>query len=411
MSVISVNGVKFAVGLDWLPKGNFVKTILEARKGGSTWFVDYEGRTGFAGEGSEYEEGMPVLAAALREVIPEDVWMAVIQADDGRCALVQVRDGVILANGDRLLASADEARQALAQIDVSGWAVYSSARVIPGAQLLEAPGLGGRAGLKRVPFSGVTRATAVRVAVLAGTLGSLAGVWGFRVELLELVLGPPVKTEAVVEGAEPQISAVIDSGALVAGCREAMRRHTPGIPGWVRSGLSCSARFGDAALLALRPALQGRPVLVVRWRMRPGGEESVLRQVAERQLAEWKVSRFQGELEGSVVGRDAWIAVLLPAVVVEASGMVVPGAKALRAKLDRSFGLRAGTLEHGEKSGVIRIVIKEPLSRIAALVEGVPGFEVTKLSRGGSGWVIVGRRARPVTMRETGFAALRRLIQ
>ncbi len=411
MSVISVNGVKFAVGLDWLPKGNLVTKIMDARKGGSSWFVDYEGRTGFAGDAGEYVEGMPVLAASLREVIPDEVWMAVFEADDGRCALVQVRDGVILANGDRLLASAEEARQALGQIDLSGWAVYASAGVIPGAQVLEAPGLGGRAVLKRVPLSGVTRRRATRTAVVAAMIGSVGGVWGFRGELLELVLGAPVKEDEVVQGGEPQLSAVIDSVALVAGCREAIRRHTPGIPGWERSGLSCTARFGDASLLAFRPGLQGRPVLVMRWRMRPGGEESVLRQVAERHLAEWKVSRFQGEIESSVVGREAWAVVLLPAVVVEASGLDVPGRMALRAKLDRSFGLRSGTLEHGEKSGVIRIVMKEPLSRIAALIEAVPGFEVTELSRGGSGWVIVGRRAQPVSMRETGFAALRRLIQ
>ena len=128
-------------------------------------------------------------------------------------------------------------------------------------------------------------------------------------------------------------------------------------------------------------------------------------------MSEWKSGAGGGTLEGSVVGREAWVVVGLPPVAVEANGALMPTRLALRADLDRKFGLRAVRIEHARKAGLTRIVMREPLSRIAQLVEAVAGFEVLKLARGNGGWVIEGRRAKPVRMEKPAFARLRSVIE
>ena len=49
--------------------------------------------------------------------------------------------------------------------------------------------------------------------------------------------------------------------------------------------------------------------------------------------------------------------------------------------------------------------------RSRRLVEGVDGFEVLKLVRGGGAWVIEGRRTKPVRMKVSGFVKLRSFIE
>ena len=411
MSGLLVGGRRFAAGLDWLPRSSIAQTAHEARKGGSAWCAYYGEQTGYGGASDEHEVGMPALAAMLRAWIEEQTWMALVRADDGRCALIQARDGRILASGDRVFESVEAAYSELEGVDGSGWVFYATPGILEGAREIEAGLLPAEGGLRPAPLSGVTRQKVLRGAGVAAAFGLMLTAWGLKDRIVLLVLGPPVKPQVVGEKLDPRIAAVIDSAAFVAGCREGIRRYTPGIPGWEVKNLACVARFADEKLLAVRGGLRNRPVLVVRWRMRANAEEALHRQVAERHLSEWRSGTRSGELEGSVVGRDAWVVVGLPAVAVEATRGLVPSQLALRADLDRKFGLRAVRVEHGRKAASVRIVMQEPLSEIGQLVEGVDGFEVLKLVRGGGGWVIEGRRAKPVRMKESGFARLRSIIE
>ena len=411
MSGLPIGGRRFAAGLDWLPRSSVAQTAHEARKGGSVWCSYFGEQTGYAGPSEEHQVGMPALAAVLGAWIEEDTWMAAVHAEDGRCALVQVRDGRILASGDRVFGSVADVRAELEGFDGSGWAFYATPETLPGAKEIDPGVLPAEGGLRPAPLSGVTRKKVARVAAVAAGIGVLIAVWGLKDRIVLLVLGPPAKPQAVGKKQDPRIAAVIDSAALVAGCREGIRRYTPGMPGWQLKGLACVARFADENLLPLRPALKDRPVLVVQWRIKRNSEEALHRQVAHRHLSEWKTDARAGELEGQVKGREGWVVVGLPPVAVEAGGGLVPSQLALRADLDRKFGLRAVRIEHPKKAGTIRIVMREPLSQIAQLVEGVDGFEVLRLVRSGGAWVIEGRRAKPVRMKQSGFANLRSFIE
>ena len=415
MTALAFGGRRFAAGLDWFDRKSVAETAREARRGGSAWCSHHGRQTGYAGRSPDHEAGMPALAAVLCAWIEEATWMALARADDGRCALVQVRDGEILADGDRVFPSVEQA-QARAMADLATesaerWKLYATPDAVDGAEAVEVGHLPAEGVLKPAPLAGVTGKRLSRAAAALVVAGAGLAAWGYRDAIVELIRGGPEQTKTAEEEPEPTIAATIDSAALVAGCREAIRRHTPGIPGWELRNLSCTARFEDSKLVAVRPVLKGHPVLVARWAMRGNGEEALLRRVAERHLTEWRAARPEGELEGSVVGREAWVAVALPPVTVEASAARPPSRLALRASLDRRFGLRAWRLEHGRGGTGTRIVMREPLSEIGALVEGVRGFEVTRLARGNGGWVIEGRRADPVEMTLVRFARLRSWLQ
>lgn len=409
MTALVIGGRRFAAGLDWLPRGNAVQTANEARKQSSAWCVHRDRETGYAGPSGEHEEGMPALAAAVADAVRGERWTALVEADDGRCALVLFRDGRILADGDRVFASAEDALRAVANSDARGWAAHATPGLIEGARNIDASALATEAVLRPAPLSGVTRGRVARAGAALAVAALLVGVWFNKDRILLLVMGPP-ETAKAEKQEEPRIMAAIDSGALVAACREGIRRFTPGMPGWQLAGLSCAAQFSDSKLVAVRPALKGKPVLVARWRMGRGAGESLRRRVAERHLAEWKAGARPGEIEGSTVGREAWVAVALPPVIVEADAGRAPSRLALRASLDRRFGLRATRIEHGRKGGGTRIVMREPLGRIGALIEGVRGFEVTRLAGDGGRWTIEGRSAKPVRMLLSRFEKLRSFL-
>ncbi|MDE0175741.1 MAG: hypothetical protein OYH76_19930 [Defluviicoccus sp.] len=410
MSVIEIDGIAWAAGLDWLPRANAAQTAYEARRGKSEWYAHHGDQTGYARGSERYAAGMPVLAAALHEAIPEDRWMVLLIGDFGGCALVQVNDGVILSDGDRVFEKLEDGRRALDGLDKAGWAFYASAGVLEGAKSIDVKGLERVAGLKAVPLAGVTKRTAVGAAAGLSLAAAVVAIWVMRSDIIRWVFPPPDPIALPEKGKEPRIAAVIDSGAFIQGCREAMRRYTPGIPGWNVANLECTAKFAERALIAIRPALKDRPAMIVKWRMNGGEEESLHRSVVERHLSAWKRTRGGGGFEAQVDGARAWMVVELPPVAVEAAGSM-PSRLAMRGLVDRRFGLRASKIEHSDKGGTIRIVMEEPLSEIRGLFEGLNGFELTRLARAGDGWVLEGRREKPVKIRESAFAAVRRFIE
>ena len=410
MSVIEIAGIAWAAGLDWLPRGNPAQTAYEARRGKSDWYAHHGTQTGFARGLERYSAGMPVLAAALHEAIPEDRWMALLIGDFGGCAVIQVNDGVILSDGDRVFASLEEGRAVVDGFDKTGWVFYASSGVLEGGKGVDAAGLPRETVLRRVPLAGVTRRTLVGAVAGVCMAGAVGTAWFMRSEIMAWIYPPPEPVATPEKGEERRIAAVIDSGALIRGCREATRRYTPGIPGWKVVRLECTAKFADRALIAIRPALKSRPAMIVRWKLDDADEGSLYRRVLEGHLSAWKTTRRGAGLEAQVDGSRAWMVVALPPVAVEAAGPA-PSRLAVRGMVDRRFGLRASRIEHSEQGGTIRIVMEEPLSGIGSLFEGLRGFELTRLASAGGGWVLEGRREKAVRIGESAFAAVRRFTE
>lgn len=411
MSAIVIGGVKFVAGLDWLPRRGALDTAREARKVGSVWCAHFGEQTGYAGSSEEHAAGMPVLAAALRAAIGGDRWMALVAGEDGRCAVVQVGDGVILGSGDRVFGSAEEAAEAIARAREPGWEVYATPGLLADAAEFHAEVLRREALLERVPFSWVTRRAVGGAGGLAAALALAMAGWGYRGQIERLWTGSVQEAVRAVEVAqEERVPVGLDPVALVEGCREAVRRFVPEMPGWRRVSLTCRARFAESELIALRPVFEGRPVMAVQWRVEAGRSESVWRQIAEKHLVRWK--ELAGpSLEGLVEGGKAWAAVVLPPVAVVANGAAKPSRRVLRERVDRRFGMAADDIRHDEEDGLVRIATPEPLVRIAELVGGIEGFEVTGLAWARKGWVVEGRGVSTVTMPVSKFRALRGRLQ
>ena len=112
MSTILINGRPFAAGLYWLERSGPATTARAARRFARPWCVHRAGQTGYAG-GAEGDtpEGLPALAPALVDSIESEFWMALVAGDaapgdaidtgdTGHYALLKVRDGAVLADGD-----------------------------------------------------------------------------------------------------------------------------------------------------------------------------------------------------------------------------------------------------------------------------------------------------------------------
>ena len=406
MSGVRINGTVYVGGLDWLPRGGAVDTAREARRVGSVWCAYDGGQTGYAGRSEDHRAGMPVLAAALKELLGGERWSAVVAGEDGNWAVVQVGDGVILGTGDRVFSSEEEAVAAVEEGRSSRWRVYAAGVSIEGAESFDLSALGQDVCLEEVPFAWVTRkVVGAGVGFAATVVLGFAGLL-YREELMELWAGSTEETAAVEEVAEElRVDVGLDSVGLVEGCREAVRRYVPEIPGWERVSLTCRARFAEGELTAVRPAFEGRPVMAVRWRLAPGRRESLYRRIAEGQLNKWKGETGKG-LEGLVEGGRAWVAVVLPPVAVVSEGRGAVSRLALRKAVDMRFGAVAKNIRHEEAGGGVRIRTAESLGRIARLVEGMDGFEVVGLSRGEFGWEVEGRGAAPVNMLVSKLRAL-----
>ena len=178
---------------------------------------------------------------------------------------------------------------------------------------------------------------------------AVVAAWAMRSEIVAWVYPPPEPLAYPEKGKEPRIAAVIDSNALIQGCREAMRRYTPGIPGWKVARLECTAKFGrerpdrDPAGVE-GPAGDDRQV-----EARGRGRRVSPSQGGREAPVAWKTARRGAGFEAQVDGSQAWMVVELPPVAVEAAGSV-PSRLAVRGMVDRRFGLRASRIEHSEKA-------------------------------------------------------------
>ena len=398
MSVLTLGGRRFAAGLFWLERGGTVALARNARRFGRPYCVHRDGQTGYAPDEGD-PGGCPSLAASLRAHLLSGFWMALVEADDGRCALVKVRDGQVLADGDEVFEDRTAALEAFERARPLGWALYATPGLAGedlagGIDVAALPG-GPELRLAPAPLARFSGGKAAGVLFLLFALAGAGASWPHRDAVRNLFAGAPPAVETVRAAVEPAVTAAIDGPALIEACRRAMTRHPPWLPAWRTERVTCEGRFADEALLAVRPELRDRPVLVARWRLAAERSEALHRRVAEEHLAGWYAA--------SVADGRAWaVAPLDP--VLRLSDATPPPFLAFRRAVDRRLGGPDARIEYasGERrdGGIeVRVATGLPLARVAALAGGVPGLEILRLASDAAGaWRLEGRRAAPVSM-------------
>ena len=416
MSTILINGRRFAAGLYWLDRAGPAATARAARRFARPWCVHRAGQTGYAGDTEDdAPEGLPALAPALVDSIESEFWMALAAGDaaagaSGRFALIKVRDGAVLADGDEAFTNRDAALEAFGRARALGWDLYATPGLLAGgadrevteldvSSLAAAP----ENVLRRAPFTRIGRSRLALVLLLPAAIAGVWIAWIHRDALLDWIGG--TEFVAVIEPLPvPELAVAVDSVALIEACRRALIDYPPWLPAWRIESLSCVARFADPELAALRPELAGRAVMLARWRLGPGHAEPLHRQVAEQHLSRWYAA--------SVVDARAWAAVPLAPMLrtVESAPSLF---LTLRRAVDRELGIRGARVDYarGPQGGwTVRIGYPGPLSDLADLFReagGLAGLEITALDRGGDGgWRLHGRPVAPEAMTRAGFRAL-----
>ena len=409
MSVLAIGGRRFAAGLYWLERGSAASVARNARAFGRPWHVHWGGQTGYAAD-EEDPGGCPSLAASLQKHVGAPAWMALLEAADGRLALVKARDGAILADGDEVFPDRASALEAFERSLGAPWALHAMAGLIeaevpggspvaeidPGA-LADEPAMR----LKPAPLARLDLPKVGRFAALAAAVAGAALVWTQRDALWRLVAGPPTVAETEQVPVEPPVTVALDTEALIAGCLKALGEHPPYLPAWRTERIVCEGRFADGALIGVRPELEDRAVLLVHWRLESGYSEPVHRRIAEAHLSGWYAA--------SVTGGRAWAAVPLTPVV-RLSDAVPPSLLGFREAVDRRLGTRADRIDYaqGSSDGIeVRIATRRPPARLAGAVAGVPGLELVRLARDAAGeWRLEGRRVSPVSMPRSRYEQL-----
>lgn len=402
MSAIVVRGKRWAVGLDWVDRTGTVAVAQTARRLDYRWIVPRDAQTGFALDHPDHDAGLPSLAACLAEIIPVETWMALIEGQGGRFALIKVTQGGVLADGDTYHDRPEPAIDAWNRAAGQGFALYASASLPIDATDLDLDELvpEARYGLAPAPLHALTlRRAAAAAAVLLVAAAALVAVL-YAEEIAELLFPAP-KPAVEQPPPEPTVRAAIDSVALVAGCRRALRDRPLLLPGWTVQSLRCHAALAEPALTAVAGDLFQRPALVVQWRLEGARRGSVYREIALAHLKGWSLAQ--------VTATAAWGVERLPPVMVEVAGDPPP-TLAWRRALDRRAGPRATRLEYvsGANVQAVRVETGQSLGALAQWLASVPALEVTVLRRNGSGWQLDARRTSPVELRESVFEARRK---
>ena len=405
MSVLTVGGRRFAAGLYWLERGGAASVARNARAFKRPWHVHWGGQTGYAAD-EESPKGCPSLAASLQRHIALPSWMALVEADDGRLALVKARDGAFLADGDQVLSERAQALDAFERGRDAGWALHATPGLVDGdvteidpASLVDDPAMR----LAAAPLSIPGLPKVGRFLALAVMVAGAGFVWTQRETLWTLIAGPERAEETEQEPVEPPVAAALDAGALIAGCRQALMVYPPYMPAWRTERVSCEGRFADFAIIGVRPELEDRAVLTVRWRLGSGRPEPIHRRIAETHLSGWYAA--------SVGGDRAWAAMPL-APVLRLSDDIPPSLLKFREAVDRRFGMAGTRIEYPAQGDGIEVrisTVRVPFELVDS-VAAVPGLELVRLVRNGAGeWLLEGRRVSPVSMPRERFEQLAQL--
>ena len=435
MSVLTVGGRRFAAGLYWLEREGAGSVARNARAFKRPWHVHWGGQTGYAAD-EESPKGCPSLAASLQARIAAPTWMALVEADDGRLALVKARDGAFLADGDEVFSDRESALAAferargesnsspgpggsseavsstVPESSSVGWALHGTPGLVkdagagsspvPGsspvseidpASLVDDPAMR----LAAAPLSMLGLPKVGRFLALAVMVAGGAFVWTQRGTIWDLIAGPEEAAEAEQAPVEPPVTAMLDAGALLAGCRQALMAYPPYLPAWRTERISCEGRFADIALIGVRPELEDRAVLTVRWRLGSGRPEPLHRRIAETHLSDWYAA--------SVNADRAWAVTPLEPVL-RLGEATPPSLLEFRKAVDRHFGARGTRIEYPmQGDGIeLRVTTGRVPFRLADAVSALPGLELVRLVQDGAGqWRLEGRRVSPVSMPRERF--------
>ncbi|MYE59958.1 MAG: hypothetical protein F4X35_10495 [Alphaproteobacteria bacterium] len=208
MSTIVVNGRSYAAALYWLDRSGPAATARAARRFARPWCVHHAGQTGYAGGvDDDAPEGLPALAPALLESIDGEFWMALIAGEappggkaageSGCYALIKVRDGAVLADGDEIFTKRDTAIEAFGRARALGWELYATPGLLDAGanhnvRELDVSGLPAGPGiaLRRAPFTGVRRRHMALALLLPAVLSGAAFAWLGRDTLVSWIVGP-----------------------------------------------------------------------------------------------------------------------------------------------------------------------------------------------------------------------------
>ncbi len=241
MSTLAINGQPFAAGLYWLERAGPAATARAARRFARPWCVHRAGQTGYAG-GTENDapEGLPALAPALVDSIESEFWMALVagdaatgdstdRGDTGRYALIKVRDGAVLADGDEVFTGRDAAVEAFGRARTLGWDLYATPGLLAGGADREVTDLDVSSltaapenVLRRAPFTRIGRAHLALVLLLPAIFAGGSAAWLQRDTLLDWISGGPEPVTAIAPPAEPELAVAVDSAALIEACRRAL---------------------------------------------------------------------------------------------------------------------------------------------------------------------------------------------
>ena len=323
---------------------------------------------------------------------------------------MKARDGAILADGDEVFPDRASALEAFERSRDVGWALYATPGLVEGevtelvpSALADDPAMR----LAAAPLAQLSIPKVGRFLALAAAVAGAAVMWSYRENIWRLVTGPEPVAETEVP-VEPPVTAALDAGVLIAGCRAALIDHPPYLPAWRTERISCEGRFTDVALTAARPELEDRAVLVVRWRLETGRAEPLHRRIAEAHLSDWYAA--------SVTGGRAW-AVMPLEPVLRLSAANPPSFLEFREAVDRQFGVAAAPASNtpGRAPTGSRCASRRgaPRQRWAEAVAAVPGLELVRLTRdrgtpwyAAGEWRLEGRRVSPVSIPRSQFEEL-----
>lgn len=412
MSVLWIGEQRFSAGFLW-QRGQVTGRDARrlARESGSSWMVDVAGQTGFVDD-AETPEGTKPLAGALAALLRgrvqgEATWIAFVEEDgadsaEKRVGVVRCSGGVLLADGDVVYASAQEAVEA---VDLTGAedllvAVSPGLRdAFPEAVRIDGTVLRDAAVevdmLSPVRSGGLSRKRAAWLAVFAAV--GVAGIYGWTDRT---AIG--IRLGLVEEKKErPRVTVTVESRRFLAHCRDGIARRELGLAGFNRIAVFCHAQYAPDGTVEAPWELTGRPVLEARWRLREPLQPRVYVGLAEARLKPW----FWGGVhdKGDAVGIDP-----LPQVLARSGGVGQPGHPEFRARIDSLLALRGFRIEYDTKQAGVEVVLEteRPLSEAVALVSGIEGLEVVSVAFEDGQWRFEGRRSRTQTMFEDEFLKL-----
>lgn len=373
---------RYAAGLFWQPAATAVQAVREARLVASKpeiasdlFCVRRKGclQFGLAQSGAGHRAGLPAVAALLANAVPQSDWLGVFAVEAG-WFYISVRKKAIVADGDLLFGSEEQARERLAQDQAGGawekifapehWALP----VADGRDL--ATVLAGGSDARLRPVHGGHRSLHILLAMmLCGGVGLAAsGVisWRPSAPVPDVPVAPPPPP--------PPWQGHADNRALILACERTMRPIRP-FAGFELEALSCGPGGVSATLRRMGGQIGWLPKNVV--------VLSPDRARLSVPLVSVPGTRSDGELPlpADMVRRTIWGAAQSYALDSELSDAPaappLPGRSAESGPVYRSLSISLGT--------------RLPVSILAEILAPLPAFVVEEVLWQPAGWRVKGK--------------------